>query len=369
MSLTSRVICVLCTVFALCTSCYAIDVSAKSAVIVEASSQKTIYGKEENVRMPMASTTKIMTAIVAIENCSLEKEVVITKESVGIEGSSVYLHEGERLTMEQLLYALLLSSANDAATAIAYEVGGDISSFVDMMNQKAVEIGLKDTHFDNPHGLDSENHYTTASDLAKLACYAMENPVFYDMVSTYKKTIPLNGGEGTRVLINHNKMLKMYDGAVGVKTGFTKKSGRCLVSCAEVDGVRMICVTLNAPNDWNDHRRLLDYGFSQYESISLAEAGDYVLSLDVINGKKDKILCSNTSPLRITLEKNNSDITARTEINRYLCAPVKAGECVGKIVFSSNGAEIGSLDIFALEGTDTIKYKKSFIERIFSWKK
>lgn len=367
MSLTSKFICsVLLASFIFCTSVYAIDVSAKSAILIEADSGDTVYEKNANIRMPMASTTKIMTAIVAIENCPLDKEVKITKESVGIEGSSIYLHEGETLTMEQLLYALLLSSANDASVAIATEVGGSPDAFVDMMNEKADELGLCDTHFDNPHGLDSENHYTTSRDLAAIAAYAMKNPIFADIVSTYKKSIPLNDGEGTRVLVNHNKLLRLYEGAVGIKTGFTKKSGRCLVSCAEVDGVRMICVTLNAPNDWSDHREMLDYGFSQYENISLADAGSYTLSIDVINGTKKKILCSNYYPVSVTLKKDNIDITASVETNRFLCAPVSQNDIVGQIIFYNNGQKIASADLYALETANNITYKKSLFERIFS---
>lgn len=367
MSLTSKFICsVFLASFIFCTSAYAVDVSAKSAVLIEADSGDTVYEKNADIRMPMASTTKIMTAIVAIENCPLDKEVKITKESVGIEGSSIYLHEGETLTMEQLLYALLLSSANDASVAIATEVGGNLSAFVDMMNEKAKELGLCDTHFDNPHGLDSENHYTTSKDLSKIAAYAMKNPIFADIVSTYKKAIPLNDGEGTRVLVNHNKLLRLYDGAVGIKTGFTKKSGRCLVSCAEVDGVRMICVTLNAPNDWSDHRNMLDYGFSQYENISLADAGSYTLSLDVINGTKKKILCSNYYPVSVTLKKDGIDITASVEVNRFLCAPISQNDVVGQIVFYNNGQKIATADLYALEKADNITYKKSLFERIFS---
>jgi D-alanyl-D-alanine carboxypeptidase len=225
------------------------SVSARSAIVVEAETGRVIWAKNAHVSLPMASTTKIMTALVALENADPEKTVSIPPDAVGVEGSSVYLYEDERLRLEDLLYAMLLESANDAAAAIAIEVGGSIEGFSEMMNAKAEELGLERTSFANPHGLDDPEHYTTAAELARIAVAAMKNESFCNIVSTYKKTIPLNETEGVRLLINHNKMLSRYDGAVGIKTGYTKKSGRCLVSAAERDHVKLICVTLNAPDD------------------------------------------------------------------------------------------------------------------------
>ena len=351
-------------VFVLCISCYAIDISASGAYAFEADTGDVIFEKNANQKMGMASTTKIMTAIVAIENASLEKRVEITSEMTGVEGSSIYLQEGEILTLEELLYALLLESANDASIAIACAVGGNVDNFVEMMNKKAEELGLVNTHFTNPHGLDDKDHYTTARELGALAGYAMNNPVFYDIASTYKRTIPL-GEDGARVLVNHNKLLKSYDGSIGVKTGFTKKCGRCLVSCAERDGVRIIAVTLNAPSDWNDHKKMLDLGFSKYESINLANIGDYNISLDVINGVNSSVICSNLDSLNVTLRRDNINITAYLEANRMVSAPIKQGDYVGKIIFKNNDTEIASLNLYALEDVKGIKYKKSIFERIF----
>ncbi len=346
----------------------ACDVSAKHAYLCEYNTGSTVFAKNENARVSMASTTKIMTAIVAIENFPLNKAVKIPKEAVGIEGSSIYLKEGECLIFEDLLYALLLESANDVAVAIAITVSGSVDGFVQLMNDKATELGLINTHFTNPHGLGDENHYTTAKELSIIACYAMKNPIFAEIVSTYKRIIPLND-DGSRVLINHNKLLRSYDGAIGVKTGFTKKSGRCLVSCAEKDGVRLVCVTLNAPSDWADHSHLLDYGFSQFKNIKLASSGDYILSLNVVNGKKSSILCTNFDNLDITLPVDNINITASLESNRFLPAPIKQGDLVGRIVYKNNGKEIASLNLYALEGVKEIKYKKSFFERLFNYGK
>lgn len=343
---------------------YALDVSAKHATLIECESGDVVYSKDANTRAPMASTTKIMTAIIAIENADLDKLITIAPEAIGIEGSSIYLKNGERLTMRELVYALLLESANDASVAIAIEVGGSIEGFAQMMNEKALELGLENTHFTNPHGLDDNEHYTTASDLAQIARYAMSIPEFYEIASSTKKTI--SSGDSTRVLINHNKLLKSYEGTVGVKTGFTKKSGRCLVSCAERNGVMLIAVTLNAPNDWNDHKSMLECGFEQYESIHLASAGDYTISLTCVNGQKSELLCSNFKDLDITLKKGQADrIHAVFEAERFLFAPVEQGKRVGRIAYYLDDTEIASLDIYSLESVKSIKYKKSIFERIF----
>ena len=352
--------------FSFATYSYALETSAKSAVLIECESGDIVYSKNASSRVPMASTTKIMTAIVAIENGDLDKSIIIPKEAVGIEGSSIYLKENERLTLSELLYALLLESANDAATAIAIEIGGNVEDFSKMMNCKAAELDLENTHFCNPHGLDDEMHYTTAYDLAILARYAMQLPQFYEIVSSVKETIPLSD-DGKRLLVNHNKLLKNYEGAIGVKTGFTKKSGRCLVSCAERNGVRLIAVTLNAPNDWNDHKSMLDYGFEQYERIHLANAGDYTISLKCINGQKSDVLCTNFSALDVTLKKEKVDgLSAVFESERFVFAPIKQGTRVGRIVYYLDKQEIATLDICTLESVKNIKYKKSIFERIFT---
>ncbi len=346
-------------------SAYALDVSAKGAVLLEMQSKDVVYDKNSNLKLPMASTTKIMTAIVVIENAKLDDTVVIEPCMTNVEGSSIYLHVGESLTVSDLLYALLLESANDAAVALAYTVGGSIEGFAHMMNEKATELGLSCTHFTNPHGLDDSEHYTTPYELGLISVYAMQNPVFSKIVSTYKKEIPLDNGEGTRVLVNHNKLLRAYDGAIGIKTGFTKKCGRCLVSCAERDGVMLVCVTLNAPNDWNDHKSLLDFGFDKYTNIKLIDDYDYTVRLNSIGGNKESFFARSDVGLNITLEKNNVSISAVFEANRLIPAPVSVGDTVGRIVFYNNNIEIGSVPVKAIENVKAINYKKSFFERLF----
>jgi len=345
---------------------YAREVSAKSAVLIEAQSGSVAYGKNEDMRLPMASTTKIMTALVTLENAQLDDIVTVTPEMTGIEGSSIYLREGEELTVEELLFALMLESANDAAVALAITVGGTVEQFAEMMNDKAIALGLTNTHFTNPHGLDDEEHFTTAYELGIISAYALRNSDFVRIASTYKKSIPLNNGEGTRVLVNHNRLLRSYEGTIGIKTGFTKKCGRCLVSSATRDGVTLICVTLNAPNDWQDHKNLLDYGFSKYEAVTLASPGSYHVELNTIGGEKSSFIASNSDSLRVTLERNKNNISAVLEANRLISAPIQKGDEVARVVFYNNGEVIATLPLYAREGINKPNYRKSFFERLFS---
>lgn len=242
------------------------SVSAQAAVMTEVSSGKILYSKNADKVLPMASTTKIMTALVAVEAAGdrLDEVVEISDSAAGVEGSSMYLEKGEKMTLRELLYGLMLSSGNDAAVAIAENIGGSVEGFVDMMNQKAAEMGLTSTHFVNPNGLPDESHYSSANDMAKMTCHAMKNPDFAEIVGTKSYNISGEGKSYPRTLSNHNKLLRMYEGCIGVKTGFTKAAGRCLVSCAERDGLMLVCVTLNAPDDWNDHTLMFNYGFENF---------------------------------------------------------------------------------------------------------
>lgn len=341
------------------------SVSASSAVLIDASSGRILFGKNENQRRGMASTTKIMTAIVALENSSLDKLVTVAPSAAGVEGSSVYLYAGEEVTMETLLYALMLQSANDAAAAIAYEIAGGIESFADMMNEKAASLGLHDTHFMNPHGLDDENHYTTAYELALISAYALKNDTFAKIVSTEKKVIPLHNSSASRLLVNHNRLLRSYDDIIGVKTGFTKKCGRTLVSAAERDGVRLICVTLNDGDDWKDHRALLDYGFSLYETEELAAPGEFSCEVPVCGGSLDVVRVSNTDGCHVVLPRNHGAVTVMTELPRFLYAGVKRGDRIGTVRFFADGAEIASVPLYAEEDVPAAEQEKTFWQKIF----
>lgn len=334
-----------------------VSVSAEAAILTEAESGDVIFKKNAHTRLPMASTTKIMTAVVALEYGDLDKTVVIPKEACGIEGSSIYLREGETMTLCDLLYGLMLESANDAATAIAYEISGSVEEFALLMNQKADEIGLCDTHFTNPHGLDNEAHYTTAADLAKLTAYAMKNDTFCKIVASYKHSIPEN-----RVLLNHNKLLRLSEDSIGVKTGFTKRSGRCLVSAAERDGVRVIAVTLNAPDDWNDHLTLYELGFSSYSCRTVAEKGQFQIELPCVGAENGTITAANTDECKLCI-KNGDEVTYTLEADRILFPNVHQGDKVGEIVFRINGATVATLPLVSMQSV-TEAEEKTFKERI-----
>ncbi|MBQ8213132.1 MAG: D-alanyl-D-alanine carboxypeptidase [Clostridia bacterium] len=322
-------------------------VSAESAVLIEAQSGNVIYSKNADQRLPMASTTKIITALTALSQAHPDTVITANADAVGVEGSSIYLVEGEALTLEQLLYALLLESANDAAVAIAIGVSGSVEAFAEQMNLLADVLGLQDTHFVNPHGLDHEDHYTTASELAKLTRYALQNELIREIVGTRKTTIPHPGEVGTRLLVNHNKLLRLYEDCIGVKTGFTKRSGRCLVSAAERDGVTLIAVTLNAPNDWNDHTAMLDYGFAKYESVLLCDNEEYLFPLSVVGGADSYVLLVNADPLRVTLPKKRDEITVTVEAPHFAYAPVAEGETLGQVVFQCDTDGDGTPEMIA----------------------
>ena len=258
-------------------------VSARRAYVLDTVSGRVLFERKSNERSLIASTTKIMTALIVCEQCNVLDRMRIPKEAVGIEGSSMYLQEGEILTLQELLYGLMLSSGNDAAVALAIYCGGTVEGFAELMNDKARILGLTGTHFDNPNGLDAPGQYSTARDLAVLAAYAMENPIFAKTVST--KTMKI----GERYLTNHNKLLWRVEGADGVKTGYTQAAGRILVSSASRGGRRLIAVTMDAPDDWNDHAMLLEEGFSRYRICRIVNKGDLVGTLDVMGGEDCRV--------------------------------------------------------------------------------
>lgn len=250
------------------------DNHAAAAALIDVASGRVLYSKRGDESMRIASLTKIMTAIVAIEHGRLSDKVQISSRAAGKEGSSIYLRAGEWMTLENLLYGLMLRSGNDSAVAIAEHVGGTVEGFAYLMNRKAEEIGLTHTRFANPHGLDEPEHYSTANDLAKLSAYALHNEAFRSIVRTKTRTAPNPNDPWDYRWVNKNKMLALYEGADGVKTGYTKKALRCLVSSATRGGQQLVAVTLNDGDDWADHRRLLDYGFANYPLTTVIAAGD-----------------------------------------------------------------------------------------------
>lgn len=291
------------------------DISAQAASVIDVNSGRVLYEKNANQKLPIASLTKIMTAIVAIESGNLEDKVKTSKNAVGVEGSSIYLRLGEELTLEDMLYGLMLRSGNDAAVAIAEHIGGSVEGFAYLMNEKAQYIGLSSTNFVNPHGLDHPQHYSTAKDMALLTAYALKNPVFQEIVSTQKKTAPLEGFDWDRKWFNKNKMLRMYPGADGVKTGYTKIAKRCLVSSATKDGRKIAVVVLNDGNDWNDSARLLDYGFTEYQNVELIQKNHSLDATDPIRKKPIELVTTRESiyPLK---DGEISKITSQVVFNQ-----------------------------------------------------
>ena len=319
---------------------FAVETSATAAILVDAASGRVLYEQNADRKMRIASTTKILTALVAIERGELSDTVKVSREAAYTEGSAMYLKEGETLTLETLLYGLLLCSGNDAAVAIAQHIGGSVKGFVAMMNEKAQELDMDDSSFANPNGLDDESHYSTARDMAKLARAALENETLVRIASTRSIII------GGRTMRNHNKLLGYMDNCLGLKTGYTKAAGRTLVSCAEKNGQRLIAVTLQDGNDWADHQALYEYGFSIYPARTCAVRGRAVSQAAVSGGISASVpLIAGESfcwPVSAS-EQMTSEIC----LDRQLTAPVTAGTVVGAAVFRLNGTEVGRVPLVA----------------------
>ena len=258
-------------------------VSARRGILLDGNTGRVLWEKAADEKSLIASTTKIMTALVICRRCNVLDQVRIPKEAVGIEGSSMYLREGEVLTVQELLYGLMLHSGNDAATALAIYCGGTLEGFAGLMNDKARELGMNNTHFVNPHGLDDANHYSTARDLAILAAYAMKDPIFRTTVATKSVRV------GERYLTNHNKLLWQVPGANGVKTGYTKAAGRLLVSGACRDGRQLIAVTIDDGNDWADHAELLEAGFARFQTQTLVRKDQCLGTVAVAGGEDGEV--------------------------------------------------------------------------------
>ncbi len=338
--------------------------SAESYCLMDADTGELLSSRNPDLPMPMASTTKIMTCLVALENGVINDTVTIDQESVGVEGSSVYLVQGETLTLSDLLYALMLESANDAAVAIAKHIAGSVEDFAEQMNSLAQAIGMNQSHFVNPHGLQAEGHHSTARDLCLLMRYAMNNTAFAEIVATRTKIIPAPEGKN-RFLSNHNKLLRLYDDCVGGKTGFTKTAGRCLVTAARRDGKRLICATLGAPDDWNDHSSLFDFGFALYETVSFPKEGSISLSIPVVSGMESEVKVSNQDLFSFSVRAQDRVETV-IEAPKFMYAPVSEGDVVGQAVFLLNGKEIGRVDLFAENSVNQTEAKLGFWQKI--WK-
>lgn len=334
-------------------------INSRAAVVIDRKSKTILYGKNENTKKAMASTTKIMTAMVVIQNANLDNMVEVSKKAARTGGSRLGLKTGDKISVKDLLYGLLLRSGNDAAVALAEYVGGDIEGFAQLMNQNAEELNLNNTHFITPHGLDQEEHYTTAYELAILTDYALKNQVFAQIVNTKTYTITINGYSKT--LNNTNELLGNLNGVYGVKTGFTNGAGRCLVTSAKRENMDIICVVLGADTKKDrtrDSVKLIEYIFNNYEEISLNEKIQKEFkSWNEINGNRINIEKGIDNNLNLKLEKDDteiiypieknteSEINISIQANLELKAPVEEHTCIGKIVVEYKGNIIKEINI------------------------
>lgn len=338
----------------------ALGTSAASAILIEQDSGRVLYEQNADEKRLIASITKIMTAVVALEEGDIQAEYTVTAEDMA-EGSSMYLKPGDVLTLEELLYGLMLVSGNDAALAVAHCVAGEEASFVAMMNETAQRLGMEQSFFCNPNGLDAEGHGSSARDMAVLTAYALKNETFRRIVSTASITI------GERYLANHNKLLRLYDGCIGVKTGFTKAAGRTLVSAAERDGMTLICVTLSDGDDWNDHMALLDYGFSTYEMTTAVPAGRALGSAFVTGGTVPLVSIGPDQDLSCPVAEGET-LTLQVEVPASVAAPVVPGQVLGRAVLCLDGREVASADLVALTPAPVYvesEEEKGFLARLF----
>ena len=345
-----------------------LSLSAKSAVLMDASTGRILYTSNPDERLAMASTTKIMTALLTLEEAEKEnKAVKITREMVQVEGSSMGLKEGNILSLWDLAAGMLAVSGNDAANSAAIAISGSKEAFAEKMNCKARELGMEHTNFVTPSGLDDEEHYSTARDMAILARNALENPEFAAIVAQPTIRVTYQSPEQSYVYTNHNKLLRMYEGCIGVKTGFTKKAGRCLVSAAERNGIRLVAVTLNAPDDWNDHMAMFDYGFSKTTAYTPDESACRI-SVPVVGGKGGTVFVKGEAGTPVSLLKEEeASLSRKVELPRFLYAGLKKGEIVGRVVYCAGNVEIASIPLKTETAVAFAKREKSLWEKICDW--
>lgn len=336
-------------------------VSAVSAIVIEAQTGTVLYEKNADERRAMASTTKIMTALLTIEAGDIDREFTVDPLAIRVEGTSMGLREGDRVSRRDLLYGILLPSGNDAANAAAVSVAGSIPAFVEKMNERARQLGLADTNFVTPSGLDADGHYTTARDLAKLAAFAMRDELFRSVVSCTSADVEFGNPPYQRTLYNSNKMLKRYSGAIGVKTGFTDNARRCLVSAAERDGVTLVAVTLNAPDDWNDHTKMLDYGFTQVRAYPLGV--DCSERVSVAGTGQSVGVYAHEMSLALTDEQRGK-LTRRVMLPQFVYGTVEKGDRLGEIQFLLDGETVLECPLFA-DSTVTVREQNPGLLRDF----
>lgn len=347
---------------------HAESLPARGMCVMEASTGRVLYEKDKNEIMPMASTTKIMTAITAIENCEdLDKKFEISPKAIGVSGTSIYLRQGEVMSTRDLLLGLMLVSGNDASVAIGEHVSGSTKAFVEQMNKTARKIGAYDTHFDNTHGLDSKTHYTSAYDLALITSYALKNPTFREIVSTKNAKIVTESGK-TRYLRNKNKLLFSLDGCCGVKTGFTNDAGRCLVSACERNGMTVVCVVLNCRPMFEESSALLEKAFKEYSLVDLTTLTDFSSKVKVCEGREEYVNIERRGSYFYPL-KSGEEKLVKFEVNcpESLLAPIEKGQEIGQIKIFLNNDLHFIQKIYTINSVRSKSIFAKFKEMIEKW--
>ena len=342
----------------------AYGVGAAAAIVMEAESGEVLFAQEIHRQLPMASTTKIMTALLTLEQPNLQQEFTVDETAIRVEGSSMGLRQGDTVTLYALAVGMLLASGNDAAGAAAVRISGSMKAFVAEMNRRAASLGMNNTHFVTPSGLDAEEHYSTAYDMALLARAALQNPLFAGIAASRRMTVSYGQPPYARSLLNHNRLLSLYGDAIGVKTGFTKKAGRCLVSAAEKDGVRLICVTLNCPDDWNTHAALYQRYFALTESRPLTLEAPI---LPVVGGQKAALQTVLVGqPTYTAIRGREEGITVTVYLNRGFCyAPVEAGQPLGQVVWRRGDHVIGTAVLAAGESIPALESHRPWWQKLY----
>lgn len=338
-----------------------VDTSATAFVLYCADNGKVLLSEDEDTRLPMASTTKIMTTLLTLEAAADENRVVEFTEEMVAEGSSMYLRIGEKVRLYDLAVGMMMQSGNDAANAAAIGIAGSIDAFAALMNEKARQIGMTNSHFVTPSGLDEEEHYSTAHDMALLMAYALKNDDFaYLTAQTSMEVHFVYPADRFVTYTNHNKLLRLYDDCIGGKTGYTDQSGRCLVSAAKREGMTLIAVTLDDPDDWDDHIALYEYGFENYTAVTPTDEDH---SIRVMGGTADdvKLYSNDTQPLIVP--KNDGDsIKTQVFLPPFVYAPTEEGTVAGKVVYTINGSVIGESPLYYSESVAYDDRKRGFFE-------
>lgn len=347
-------------IFCLSTECFA---GAQGAVLIDGKNGRVLFEYNKDERLPMASTTKIMTALIALEQADIDEEFTVSTEAIKVEGSSMGLLPGDRATLRVLAAGMLMASGNDAANAAAVRVAGSISAFVELMNAKAAELGLSNTHFETPSGLDGDSHYSTAYDMAILAKAALDDPDFAAICGTADTKISYGNPPYQRWISNHNRLLRTLEGATGVKTGFTKKAGRCLVSSAEREGVSLILATLNCPDDWSYHTELYDKYFAELSSVELSGLVPKT-EIPVSGGNAESVILSPCPVSAALFGGEYERVTVVLSTEPFLIAPVEHGAVAGKVYFYLDGVLIAETVLTAETSVLKKEYERGFWQKI-----